>query len=210
MSSGDDEGRNSPIDDGSSLSAAAKIEVSEHFNPQIEKKEIKRSRQTKNKRKEDDDDTSAATPGSARRSKRLRKSLRAVKYGETNNSENDNDGEDGNSSAGADEKSDEEDKTSNKRTPLKTNQESRETYDCPHCDKVFKSQAGRDYHVKNSVCRPSETPVKKRSNISARKKRARPDRFRGTKEDRTCPHCNRVFTSALGAKYHIGKSAICK
>ena len=30
-------------------------------------------------------------------------------------------------------------------------------------------------------------------------------RFRGSTEDRTCPHCSRVFTSELGCNYHVSK-----
>ena len=30
-------------------------------------------------------------------------------------------------------------------------------------------------------------------------------RFRGSPENRTCPHCSRVFTSELGCNYHVSK-----
>ena len=31
-------------------------------------------------------------------------------------------------------------------------------------------------------------------------------RFRGSKGDRTCPHCRKEFTSVLGRNYHVSKS----
>ena len=33
-------------------------------------------------------------------------------------------------------------------------------------------------------------------------------RFRGSTEDRTCPHCSRVFTSELGCNYHVSKHLV--
>ena len=61
------------------------------------------------------------------------------------------------------------------------------------------------------VCRIDDCPdptivaksKRKRGQGKAKKKQKR---FRGDEKDRTCPDCKRVFTSALGMKYHVRMS----
>mmetsp|Transcript_7202 Transcript_7202/g.10523 ORF Transcript_7202/g.10523 Transcript_7202/m.10523 type:complete len:774 (-) Transcript_7202:155-2476(-) len=82
-------------------------------------------------------------------------------------------------------------------------------YCCPHCGKEIGSSHGLKYHVDKLVCRQ----VKEKPKASKIRK-VLPDarsgkRFRGSKEDRTCPTCKKEFTSALGRDYHV-KHKVCK
>jgi transcription elongation factor Elf1 len=102
-----------------------------------------------------------------------------------------------------------------RKTPsTKTPGKKEGNYVCPHCQKTFSSEGGLKYHTSKFVCRleqSTDPQVKARGTKRRRgkgKKGDTPDkrRFRGSLENRTCPHCNRVFTSALGMNYHISKS----
>ena len=60
--------------------------------------------------------------------------------------------------------------------------------------------AGAKYHVEHYVCRPTEQPPKQPRGESSSSRRAR-----GAVDDRTCPNCQRIFTSVHGLAYHVGK-----
>jgi hypothetical protein len=85
---------------------------------------------------------------------------------------------------------------------------------CPHCQKVFISKLGLDYHVNNFVCRSTLRPGgpvvkgKRKKSVSSGggTKDQTYKKIRGKLVDRTCLKCNRVFTSALGLNYHRGTS----
>mmetsp|Transcript_24799 Transcript_24799/g.52597 ORF Transcript_24799/g.52597 Transcript_24799/m.52597 type:complete len:874 (+) Transcript_24799:115-2736(+) len=47
------------------------------------------------------------------------------------------------------------------------------------------------------------------SSLSLKSPPVKRERFRGTKEERTCPHCNHYFSSASGARYHINRK-VCQ
>eukprot|EP00934_Nitzschia_sp_Nitz4_P004104 Nitzschia sp. Nitz4//scaffold390_size11914//842//8150//NITZ4_009014-RA/size11914-snap-gene-0.14-mRNA-1//-1//CDS//3329550186//4094//frame0 len=79
---------------------------------------------------------------------------------------------------------------------------------CPHCKKVLVSKGGLAYHLKHLVCQTDKrsedgTPKRPRGRRSPSSSPKDSPRFRGTPEDRTCPVCNRLFTSILGRKYHV-------
>lgn len=80
---------------------------------------------------------------------------------------------------------------------------------CPHCQKHFTVEYGLRYHVDNYVCRPDERPggpkKKGRRKREDNNNNSKYKRLRGSLEDRTCPKCNRVFTSTIGLDYHLGK-----
>ncbi|VEU41273.1 unnamed protein product [Pseudo-nitzschia multistriata] len=87
------------------------------------------------------------------------------------------------------------------------------TFDCPHCEKAFKNLNGLKYHIDKMVCRGEDgsrrkQPRRKSPRATATTK-SKSAKFRGTVEERTCPHCNRLFTSALGARYHI-EQKVCR
>jgi hypothetical protein len=79
---------------------------------------------------------------------------------------------------------------------------------CPHCHKQFAVLSGLQYHVDHFVCRPAERPggpvQKGRRKLSSNKAVSEYKRIRGAVHDRTCPHCQRVFTSVHGLNYHRG------
>lgn len=92
----------------------------------------------------------------------------------------------------------------------KKRQKNNETFDCPHCCKVFKSIRALEYHQHNFVCRPQERPdgpVQKgrRKLDDNSEKRSKFKKFRGAEEDRTCPDCGAIFTSVHGFLYHKSK-----
>ncbi len=70
------------------------------------------------------------------------------------------------------------------------------------------------YDQDNFVCRklqsddPQDAADSKRKRGKAKKASlvgSPSKRFRGALEDRTCPQCNRVFTSQLGLAYHVSE-----
>ncbi|KAL3940105.1 MAG: hypothetical protein SGBAC_005289 [Bacillariaceae sp.] len=93
---------------------------------------------------------------------------------------------------------------------------------CPHCEKTFTSDGGLKYHVANYVCRMDQCTDPEILAKANKKKRTRGKtkvrgtdtkrsykRFRGKLEDRTCPHCDQVFTSTLGKNYHLTRK-VCQ
>jgi len=83
---------------------------------------------------------------------------------------------------------------------------------CPHCDRTFTVLQGLNYHVKQFVCRPDLRPGgpvpkgrRKKQESSGKSFK----RVRGSLQDRTCPNCQRVFTSVLGRDYHVEKK-VCQ
>ena len=89
--------------------------------------------------------------------------------------------------------------------PKKRGKKPSSTKTCPRCGKVFKTLGGFKYHMKESVCLGENGGTKK--NGSKKKQGVGQSRKKSqeTEEDRTCPHCKRVFGSMEGIKYHIGK-----
>lgn len=88
---------------------------------------------------------------------------------------------------------------------------------CPHCMIAFATIEEAQDHVQQSVCRPLAIEAKekapkspKRTTSSRKRKRAKGStsakkKSRGAEEDRTCPTCNRIFTSVPGLQYHVSK-----
>ena len=104
---------------------------------------------------------------------------------------------------------------------------------CSNCKQVFTSALGLKYHVgkyaaalaalphvcilthylffssyyksdhKVCVAREKSDTMPMSSKVTRGKTRGR-----GSRKDRTCSHCKRVFTSTLGLKYHVGKYAV--
>lgn len=90
----------------------------------------------------------------------------------------------------------------------------KESLACPDCGKVFRVVNGLQYHVKNKVCHNKKTRRRKHTTeegsdggdeivVPPKKQK----RNRGTEDERTCPHCKRVFTSILGKDYHVGENS---
>ena len=87
--------------------------------------------------------------------------------------------------------------------------------ECPHCHKKLSSALGYQYHVDQFVCRPTLRPGgppqsrgRRRKSVSEQQQHY--PRIRGKNvEDRTCPLCQRVFTSVTGMQYHRGKLHYC-
>jgi ribosomal protein S27AE len=80
---------------------------------------------------------------------------------------------------------------------------------CPHCRKVLSSALGYQYHVDHFVCRPTQRPggpiVRRGRRKSTEATGTTYPRIRGKEvADRTCPQCQRVFTSVHGMRYHRG------
>ena len=145
--------------------------------------------------------------GEVRRSKRPRRSKSSVKYVDASNTDDD-------IFADADENvdSDSDVEITLEEEP-KDGEEKKQTFNCLHCEKPFTTPNGLQYHIDNYVCRNEDgTPKpyerkKGRGKARARSSTQKKDgsKFRGTKEERTCPHCNRMFTSISGMEYHVGK-----
>ena len=97
---------------------------------------------------------------------------------------------------------------------------------CPHCGKVCTTKFGLKYHLDHYVCRieqctdpeliaksrrrrgPSQNPPSPTDGTDDNKKTKKSKKERGKLEDRTCTTCGRVFTSVLGARYHMSKSRL--
>jgi rubrerythrin len=93
------------------------------------------------------------------------------------------------------------------------------SWDCPHCNKKFGSSLGLQYHVDMFVCQPTLRPGGTIIRKGRRKIVAAEDdegtlpakaykKIRGKINDRTCPHCRRIFTSVAGMQYHRGTSIL--
>ena len=81
--------------------------------------------------------------------------------------------------------------------------EQSEAFVCEHCHRTLKSPHALTYHIDNFVCRPDVRPGGK-PQAGRRKGKGNSKKVRGSLEDRTCPDCGRVFTSAYGCQYHRG------
>jgi hypothetical protein len=80
---------------------------------------------------------------------------------------------------------------------------------CPHCRKVLSSALGLQYHVEQFVCRPALRPggpvIRGRRKTTGEGASKQYPKIRGKQvADRTCPQCQRVFTSVHGMQYHRG------
>lgn len=84
---------------------------------------------------------------------------------------------------------------------------------CSNCSSAFKTTAGLNYHIKNRVCHEdkesstSETGKRKAEDQFSLSNEKKP-KFRGPEKNRTCPLCQRVFTSVFGYRYHRNH-AVC-
>ncbi|KAG7349559.1 CpXC protein [Nitzschia inconspicua] len=89
---------------------------------------------------------------------------------------------------------------------------------CNYCGKSFISPGGLEYHINRFVCRLEECKDpniinqhnKKRKRGKGIKGKTKYKKFRGSKENRTCGECGRVFTSTLGLRYHASKQVCHK
>jgi hypothetical protein len=81
-------------------------------------------------------------------------------------------------------------------------------FPCDHCGREFTAKNGLTYHLQNFVCRPEFRPdgpkQKGKRKVVDGAVESKYKRFRGAVDDRTCPTCHRVFTSAIGCNYHTG------
>jgi hypothetical protein len=88
---------------------------------------------------------------------------------------------------------------------------------CPNCQKKFGSSLGLQYHIDQFVCQPALRPGGPIKRLGRRKIERLDDdglkvtlptktykKIRGNINDRTCPQCQRVFTSVAGMQYHQG------
>lgn len=164
---------------------------------------------------EDDD-------SSKRKGKRPRRSTQSVDYACSDEDENQNDDVSAASAECADHKNDGEnnqlDDASLKEDELGGNKptkgrkrrkrarksEGKESFECPHCKKKFKTQLGLQYHVDKFVCREEDGTPKIKKKDQPPKKRIRKS-SPNTVGDRTCPHCKVIFKTMPGLKYHAGK-----
>jgi hypothetical protein len=70
------------------------------------------------------------------------------------------------------------------------------------------------FRVANYVCRidkcedPTILEKSKRKRGKGKKQKSSSKRMRGAEGERTCPHCDRVFTSVLGCSYHVSKYSV--
>ena len=79
----------------------------------------------------------------------------------------------------------------------------KKAFKCPHCGKNFQTSSGLRYHIENLVCR-AEGRAKKKANDTEKSRKAAHE-LGEPNQDRTCPHCKRVFKSIDGMRYHVGK-----
>ncbi|CAB9524669.1 expressed unknown protein [Seminavis robusta] len=86
---------------------------------------------------------------------------------------------------------------------------------CRHCQKKFANRRGLSYHLDKKVCQTDSSEKKPKAKSKKRPSSAntasakKSKRFRGQKDDRTCPKCKRVFTSVLGKDYHCA-NRVCE
>ena len=75
-------------------------------------------------------------------------------------------------------------------------------FQCQHCQHTFTGINGLKYHVNNKVCQKAK---KERRKTSKARGKSSGKHIRGTMNERTCPQCQKRFTSALGCQYHVGE-----
>lgn len=148
----------------------------------------------------------AAKQKVAKRPRRTHAKNRSIETSDDDNEDSDIDDDDEDSNSDVDGGNSDDESRSVKK-PEKKDRHRRgpeEERTCPHCSKVIVSKLGLKYHLDKFVCRRDLVPAKAGTTPRKRgKSTGGKSRERGLEHDRTCPNCNRVFTSVLGCNYHM-------